>query len=302
MTTKQLKKITRNNNVYGFLNGAPLAIKQRIAHFEEVFGEFRRVKLLSDGSRVRQLKNIGKNSKNKAEKRERMMELALDVSAKVNTYAKRVGDMELYGSVNYKRRDLVLFSDGDCQAVCRVIYKKAVEVVDKLGPYGLDSDSLGEFLKAIEVYKVIAVVPLAEIKQRKDATRDLKAALREADGLLKSLDELVLMVRLDEPKFYAAYIVARKLRKPGFRKLSGQGQVLDADGNPLGLVTMRCEALGINRQLSVNGGFRLFHIKDGLYEFWFEKEGFVGVRLELRFIKRFRTEIEVVMLTGNSES
>ena len=229
-----------------------------------------------------------------------MVDMALDVSAKVINYAKNVRDMELYGAVNYKRRDLVLFTEEDCLEVCKVIYERAKGVLSNLVGYGVDGEKLEELLKLIERFRVSMPAPRDVIEARAKATKGIEAAFVEAHLLLKRLDEMVLTMRVDAPEFYSGFRIARRLRKPGFRKLAGQGRVVDAEGNALGFVVMSCGELGMRKKLSEHGGFRLKGIKEGKYWFLFEKEGFLRVGVEVCINKGKRVEVLVVMERGEN--
>ena len=295
MTNRQGRKISMNSLVEGYMKKVSAGLRSRIPNLDFTCGEFRRVNKELDVQAKKQLEGRKEYQSIKAKIRQGMIGMSLDVSAKVIGYARDAGDMELYGAVNYRRRDLVLFSDLDCRGVCVIIYERAMGVADALVNYGLGVQQLDALGKLIEEFRVVMPLPKAGVGNRKDATSGIKVLLKETDLLLETLDMYMEMVRVDEPEIYKGYYYARKLRRPGFRKLSGQGWVKDSSGAAIGGVDMSCAALGLKKRLSKFGGFRLFHIKEGDYEFVFEKEGYESEVVLVRIRKGERAEVGVVM-------
>lgn len=145
--------------------------------------------------------------------------------------------------------------------------------------------------------KPLTSAPLPKIStdQRKAATAGIKVAIKDGNALLKKLDGVVKTLLLSNRPFYNDYFDSRTRNELPTRVELAVGKVIDADGNPIPIVTMTCEALGIKRKISQKGGFIIRNAPDGIYQFVFSRTGYVTVMHSINIYAGARTEVLVTM-------
>lgn len=152
---------------------------------------------------------------------------AMQIIRKVLPYATKNNLSELKEVINYNESFLKKTPDINLIQICRLIHKSVGDEVSHLGDYGITQVLLDGFNTDIELYENSIGKPRAGIVYRKDATTAIKQSFKEMDGVLVKMDEVVEMLRTDNPEAYNAYMNARnivdygKTRKNGGYSITG---------------------------------------------------------------------------------
>lgn len=179
---------------------------------------------------IRELQEFDKRGLaiSKSKYKNRLIELAFDVSRKAVAYAGFINNDELFNEVNYSESDLLKSLDTVLYDRCRVIYDRAVEYAVELAPYGVTPAMLTDLQTILSNYNAAIPRPRIGIAEKKEATEQLSLWLNKVDEALFQIDVLVDIVRASQPLFHAGYQTARMIVDHGTRKLALRGLVIDA--------------------------------------------------------------------------
>lgn len=230
----------------------------------------------------------------KAERRALLSIVALDFVTKMRSYAMVINDMDLYNNLNYTKSSLENLINADFIAAMTTILNNVTALQPNLVAYGILPATITGFETLFTEYQTSAPLPKISSDEKKAATAGIKASIAAGNELLVKLDGVVRTLLFTNPAFVTSYFEARTLIDQPTSVLVVRGQVVDVDGNPL-LVTMTCEALGINRKVSKKGGFLIYNAENGTYIFTFTRTGYETVTQEVQVYNGIRTEVLVVM-------
>ena len=278
-----------------FLNGIPaslIATMPMFAVWYALFGD-----LCTELSLLMQKQSINRkgSAELKADRRESLITLGLTYCAKMRSYARSIGDTNLYERMNIVRSFMERLDNQQFITTCRNILDELTLLQTDMASYGITVLTVIDYDDLLTSYITAAPAPQLSIDQRKEATRDIKRKIREAMQLLKNLDEAALGLEVSDKSFCDQYFDARKIIDLPSRVMVIRGKVVDENGNPVPFATMRCEALGIDRRVSAKGNFSVRDAVDGNYGFDFICNGFVTVRQEIGVQLGIRNEVVVVM-------
>jgi hypothetical protein len=158
----------------------------------------------------------------------KLIELAFDVSRKLVAYALFINNDKLFKEADYSESDLVKSADTILYNRCRVIYDRAVEFTAELAAYGVTHAMLTDLQTVLGNYNAAIPRPRIGISEKKQATEQLVVWIENVDQALLQIDVLVDVVRLSEPLFHSGYLTARMIVDNGTRKLALRGLVIDA--------------------------------------------------------------------------
>lgn len=296
MNKNQTSKKNMFDKLRLFLSGIPasvIATMPMFAVWYALFGD-----LCNEISLLMQRQSINRKgpAELKAERRESLITLGLAYCAKMRSLAKAIGDTNLYERMNILRSFMEKLDNQQFITTCKNILDEMTLLQPDMVDYGIVLATVTDYDDLLTSYITAAPAPQISIDQKKEATRDIKLKFREAMPWLKNLDEAVLGIILTNRSFYDSYFDARKLIDLPSRVLVIRGKVVDENGDPVPLATMRCEALGIDRRVSKKGNFSVRDAVDGNYGFDFMCNGFVTVRQEIGVQLGIRNEVEVVMM------
>ena len=231
----------------------------------------------------------------KAERRDLLTILGMDICLKIRSYATAIGDMDLYNTISYTKTSLDRFTEVDFIAAITTILNSVTLLQPNLVGYGITALTVTEYDALFNAYLTSAPLPQATAEEKREATAAIKVAIRNANALLKKMDGVVSTLILSNRPFFNQYFGSRTLIKLPSSTIVVRGQVIDQDGNPLPFVTMKCEALGTNRKVSAKGGFLIRHAENGVYEFIFTRTGYETVTVSINVYNSVRTDVLVTM-------
>ncbi len=209
MTAKQRNKLAMYvavNHVFGLfkddLNTIP-ALAEAMGQFDSI------VKLIHEIYQVQQGYSAS-SSQLKMKEEAEMIQASIQVAAVVYAYAHTQQKPDLEVKVKVSPSSLRGMTDEELLAACRNILQIARGIVAELADYGVSEESLNLLEGDINDFAALVGSPRGEIITRSQATRELKLEFKKADDLLKnSIDKLMLMMELTQPKAYNSYRAAR---------------------------------------------------------------------------------------------
>ncbi|MGL2964232.1 carboxypeptidase-like regulatory domain-containing protein [Flavobacterium sp. RSB2_4_14] len=295
MNYYQERKLSMFWSMEQFLVGTSPEILDEIPNFTVLFKQFQdKVAVLNVLSGSQALQRQG-NIEEKGAVKEDLCVLAADIAGKIMAYAINSNNYQLRREVNYPKSLLMRNADTRCVTNCTIILEKGNAFLGDLATYGITEVVLTDFREMIYLYDSTIPKPKAGVVAKKAATDALRVEFREATILLDKMQLLTKVVEFSQFPFFVDFKNTKRLTKPSYRTLSAIGDVVDAEGNGLALVTMECKELGFLRKVSENGGFRLRNMPDGVYPFVFSRPAYVSKVVEMVFYSGVRYEVRVVM-------
>lgn len=162
----------------------------------------------------------------KSAKRATMIENALFLVVRLQSYANVTNNPELLESIKYSASDLKKARDNDVVGICNTILAKANANVAALETYGIGARTITTFQNEIGAYTEMLAKPKVAKSQTKTATENLTKLFKEADDLLtKRMDFDIELFKYSKPEFYSQYKTARIIISTGGRATSVMGNV-----------------------------------------------------------------------------
>lgn len=209
MTVNQENKLTMYQAVLAYLNSHE-SLLNTLPNFAECLNELKEgVSKISDNKKSQETQITGV-TKQKNEWRETLVNLASEVGNKVKTYAIFAKNTILKKEVDYTDTALRKVAHNVLKDRAQIIHDKAQENLAQLTAYRVDQALLDKLEEAIT--KFGEAMPNTRVSQisKKGTTTNLKNAFAEVDELLKErLDNLLAIIRKEEPQFYTGYTNAR---------------------------------------------------------------------------------------------
>lgn len=165
----------------------------------------------------------------KTAKRAAMVEKALFLENRLQSYANVTSNPELLESIQYSASDLKKARDTDVVGICNTILAKATANAAAIVTYGVTAAMITDLQAAIAAYSATLAKPKAAKSQTKTATENLAKLFKEADELLvKRLDLDIELFKASKPEFYSQYKTARMIVSTGGGITSVLGSVTNA--------------------------------------------------------------------------
>ena len=165
--------------------------------------------LLEDAIEVQEVELKG-YAKDKAEKKEAMVDLTLDVAQAGYALAVDISDAVLQGKMDFSRSDLLAGRDTVIGQRCQGIHTEAAAVVAQLAPYGILPADMAALQTAIDAYVDVVDAPRVAVTVRKGATTAIdKLVSLTSDILNDRMDKLMPEFKTSAPAFFQEYFDAR---------------------------------------------------------------------------------------------
>lgn len=151
-----------------------------------------------------------------------LIDIAHPLGAALATWATVRGEFTLASRVQHTRTHYYRARDTLAASMARTVHTQATaRLADSpdLADYGIDQSRLDTLAAALADYQAQIARPRAAIQQRKAATTELRAAILEADRLLRQqLDPLATLLATDYPAFAVDYRNTREIVNTGGRR------------------------------------------------------------------------------------
>lgn len=227
----------------------------------------------------------------KSTKRAVMVERALFIENRLQSYANAIGNSELLESVSYTPTDLKKARDTGVIGMCNTILAKAKLHAIDIEPYGVTLALITDLEQAIAAYSATLPKPKAAKSQTKTATENLRELFTKTEKYLRErLDLDIEIFKTTHPEFYSQYKTARFSTSNGRKVIAVSGKVIMAGGGgPIKGVTFVItpasngaaktsatnNAKPIVKKSAAKGNFRIANLAEGSYQVVVKKVGFV---------------------------
>jgi hypothetical protein len=292
MTNVQINKLSMMFTIKIIVSDM-LALYSALPNFSDLYALFEI--LLKDIQKhgESQVKDVKGLTDEKEINSQNLIGKAMQIIRKALPYATKKNLTELKEVINYTESFLKKTQDVNLIQICRLIYKSVEEEVDNLNDYGITKALLDDFNAEIDLYESSIGKPRAGIVYRKDATTAIKKAFKETDEVLAKMDEVVDMLKKDNPEAYSAYMNGRIIVDYGKGKKNGSysisGMMMDF-GSGLPLAGVKVSIVGTDIVVVTK--------LDGLFVLPVKVPGEYKVMGELTGYKQSLTDVTV---TGKDE-
>jgi len=214
MKINQTQKRLRFTRIEEFLSGheeivgSVTAFREDFDHYGELVAEL--VKL----ARRQVVASKGQTAA-KAESREEMTELVLDLASRIRLYAQKIGDTALAVDVKTTKTDLIYRRGAD--SLSRA--ERVIEVARQVQPamekdYNLTSEAVDEAAAAVEAFKEVLNAPALAIDEHSVTTRAIEETISKLGKWVKDrITPHVHSQRRSHPDFVASYDQINTLEK-----------------------------------------------------------------------------------------
>ena len=264
---------------------------------------------LIEANRDAQLLQTTGVTTDKKSKRTLMVEKAMFIENRIQSFANVTNNLELLDNVKYTPTDLKAARDTDIIGICNTILAKATANAAALVAYGVTAVMNTELQASITAYSTTLSKPSSAKSQTKTATENLAKLFKESDDLLiKRLDLDIEHFKVTKPEFYSQYKTARIIISTGTRSTSVMGNVITAMGaEPLkgvmfsftlengGMLKSATAVMNkpIVKKSADKGNFRIPSLPEGSYNVLVKKIGFKEQTLTINVAKGETTNLKV---------
>jgi len=265
------------------------------------------IPLIEDNRDLQTLETTGVTT-HKNTKREAMIDKALYVENRLQSYAHVVKNPELLESIEYSVSDMKKARDNEVVGICKAILGRAKVHATEVAAYGATAEVIADLEAAIVAYTDILPKPKLAKSQSKTATENLTALFKANDELLASRMDLdIELFKASAPDFYNQYHAARVVQASKGRSNSVLGSVvLAGSGEPIkgALIRFTATTTGetpkvFEKKSSDKGNFRM-KLPEGTYRVTVSKIGYLDRELSVVVAHGETTNVKVELTLVNS--
>jgi hypothetical protein len=179
-----------------------------------------------------QIQGITGATRDKAQRRQAMAELAFPVATAVQAWALENDNAELADRVGFSMSDFLNGRDTIAEERAQVVHDEGETNLAGLGDFGVTQQLLDDSQATIDAYHEFLTAPREAITDRKAATAAMRVAFADADDVLKNrLDKLIPILALTQPAFATDWRNARGVYDSGGGGGSGGGSDDDSSSS-----------------------------------------------------------------------
>ena len=149
-------------------------------------------------------------TKDKAIKRQELVNLAAEIALKVKVYARLINDQILLASVDVVKTDLRDARDERMIIQCMIVHSRAGALSTELLEFKVTAEKLNQLQQMIDQYKNLGAERNRIAVQRATATQNAARHFEQTRQRLYLLDDLVRAL-VDDKSFVSRYSAARKI-------------------------------------------------------------------------------------------
>lgn len=272
----------------GFVNTST-AITSKLPGFDGYFTEFVKNNTLIKSTKE-QLEHLSSGmSENKDHLRITLIKRTLDVSEKIEVFAKVNDNIILANKVHYTESELARSRATSLSDKSLIVLSKATEHAKDLESYGITAAMLTDLKDSVDKYsEAIPTIRISQSNQILDHD-NIKDLFKANNNLLKKMDLLAELVKSTNPDFYKSYKSNRKVIYKGSGALSLIAKVTNAsDGTAVKgakvTITSKIDAgtralttentKPIVKKTAAKGGIHIKNMSEGIYSITIEKVGY----------------------------
>jgi hypothetical protein len=237
--------------------------------------------------RIVKVQNFDKTglAQEKKQLRDVVVLIANDNSKKLEAFAKLGNKTVLAKETKFTKSKMTASSDIIVYEYAQMIFDKAQENIDSLGAFGITAETQTVFQSTIDAYKASVSKPRLGLKEKKEATKDLKRLFNESEEILSRIDAVMYIINGKQPGIYNRYRDLRKVVITGTGSLAMRAAAIEIpSGIPLKGVkfaftpiktTMGLTGTGeVIKKTADKGTFYLKSLAEGTYRVKVSKTGY----------------------------
>ncbi len=219
MALKAIGEMNRHNAIWKDNKVITSTIKVSTGLFKEI-----------ETANARQNQSTKGASKKKEEYRTKLDKTSNIFLGIFRSYAKTIGDEELYENSNKSFSDIKYIKDTEIMVLVNTTITYARANQNNLKDYGISEDMISEYSQIAEGYKEYLSRPQEIKAEKKTATARLKELFKKLDEqLTEHLDNHMMQYKEKEPQFYSDYTNSRIIYDDPTTTYSLMGTAYDAD-------------------------------------------------------------------------
>lgn len=301
MTSRQISFISMYRRVLNFLR-KKYDITKDLPGFADVLDSFESnlnaiIRLGNEqGTDIRGLRTQKEEIKTSTGKK------ALDMSHRVEAFAKMTGNVVLAKKIHYTDSDVFRTSDYEFLTACTIILETSETFKDELVTYGVIPESLADLKSSITEWKDVMDSPKEGYTGKKQATTQLTDLFAIQTGYAEKMDALIELLKYSNVLFYNEY---QDTRKVVYRKgsITVKCEVTDAATSaPLVGATVNFSVEGvlvIEKTTSANGLLTIKSMNDGAYTVTVSRLGYIT---QVQNVNVMNVELTTVKVTLDASS
>lgn len=297
MTLKQQQKLKMYLSLQTFLK-TNAAITATLPNFTEFMTAFEAAIVQIQTNSDEQQYSTAPQTETKNELREKLTNVTLDNSNKMQAYARYIKDTTLLGEVKMTESQLNRAPDMSLVTIARGLHGKINDLLQNLESYQLTNETQRTFNAAVVEFQTAISQTTTTKVERKESTRMVNAGIENADDAVDSISSVVEIVHNTQPAFYANYLDTIKVNETG-GSLQVKGMITDADSKkPIVEASVTFTLTGSTKPALVKltadkGGFNVRNMAEGVYTVLVEKTGYVSQTVSAVVTPDVRCEIEL---------
>ena len=242
-------------------------------------------------------------------KRTLLVDKALFIVNRIQSYATVIGNNDLYESMHFNSWKLNKCRDTDVVGYCDNIIAKANANVTNLVNYGVTAATISDLQNAVTTYASYIAKPRTVKTVTKNATENLAILFRDAnDALNKRLDLDIEVFKTTNPDFYSQYQTARQIIPTSNSTSAVKGEVKSKENGEYlknvsltfthlgnGLVKSAASSNGKEfvKKSSEKGKFRIANLPEGTYLVTIHKIGYIDQTITITVAKGETTDLYI---------
>ena len=226
--------------------------------------------------------------------REEATSIAINIVAKVRSYATDTENYKLLQEVKFTKAGLNKLSGQTFITNLNILHIKASEKLSELEIYDVDATTLAQLATASDKFAKAIHNPRKNSNNRKLATSRLKDVYTATDALFtKRLNIYIGIIQNTNPKLYEEYQLTRKVKKPIRKTLAILCTVKDENNNPIPGVKVTVEGSTRTFKTKKKGGFYTKSFPKGTHLFTFYRIGYQTQTISVVINKGSKTDINI---------
>ena len=219
---------------------------------------------------------------NKISNKVAMIDKALFIAKRIQSYSNVNNNVELLASVQYSATKMKNSRENEIIGYCNTILAKAIANAANIEKYGVTNIMIADLKASITAFLITISLPKAAQMQTRVASANLIRLFKEADDILtKRLDLDIEVYKITQPEFYNEYKTVRIIKNNRSSNSSVLGKVLDAQSgeviksvNFLFMMENNGSSKPLSKKSTKKGNFQIKNLMKGSYKVVINKIGY----------------------------